>query len=71
MAPRANWKGYLQLSLVSCPIALFTDSDTCRRRCCPHMRVRSVLDCCYLRTDSAGASARFLSGSLQPRLFSW
>src|SRR3984893_6952094 len=23
MAPRANWKGYLKLSLVSCPIALF------------------------------------------------
>ena len=24
MAPRAYWKGYLKLSLVSCPIALFT-----------------------------------------------
>jgi DNA end-binding protein Ku len=23
MAPRAQWKGYLRLSLVSCPIALF------------------------------------------------
>src|ERR1700745_3047057 len=23
MAPRAQWKGYLKLSLVSCPIALF------------------------------------------------
>jgi DNA end-binding protein Ku len=23
MAPRANWKGYLKLSLVSCPIALY------------------------------------------------
>jgi DNA end-binding protein Ku len=23
MAPRANWKGFLQLSLVTCPIALF------------------------------------------------
>jgi len=23
MAPRAYWKGYLTLSLVSCPIALF------------------------------------------------
>ena len=22
MAPRANWKGYLRLSLVSCPIAV-------------------------------------------------
>ena len=23
MAPRANWKGYLKLSLVSCAVALF------------------------------------------------
>jgi DNA end-binding protein Ku len=23
MAPRANWKGFLKLSLVTCPVALF------------------------------------------------
>jgi DNA end-binding protein Ku len=28
MAPRANWKGYLKLSLVSCPIALFPASSS-------------------------------------------
>src|SRR5215471_11689944 len=29
MAPRANWKGFLRLSLVTCPVALYTDtSDT-------------------------------------------
>src|SRR3984893_3436619 len=27
MAPRAYWKGYLKLSLVSCPVALFPDSS--------------------------------------------
>jgi non-homologous end joining protein Ku len=27
MAPRANWKGYLRLSLVSCPIALYPLSE--------------------------------------------
>jgi DNA end-binding protein Ku len=27
MAPRANWKGYLRLSLVSCPIALSSLSE--------------------------------------------
>src|SRR5215468_3269728 len=27
MAPRANWKGYLRLSLVSCPIALYPCSS--------------------------------------------
>ncbi|RAI38834.1 Ku protein [Rhodoplanes roseus] len=33
MAPRANWKGYLRLSLVSCPIALYpatTDREKIR-----------------------------------------
>src|ERR1700761_5669928 len=24
MAPRANWKGFLRLSLVTCPVALYT-----------------------------------------------
>ena len=29
MAPRANWKGFLRLSLVTCPVALFpATSDT-------------------------------------------
>jgi non-homologous end joining protein Ku len=31
MAPRANWKGFLRLSLVTCPVALFpatSDSET-------------------------------------------
>jgi hypothetical protein len=27
IAPRANWKGYLRLSLVSCPIALYPASS--------------------------------------------
>ena len=31
MAPRANWKGYLKLSLVSCPIALYPASSTAER----------------------------------------
>jgi DNA end-binding protein Ku len=31
MAPRANWKGYLKLSLVSCPVALFPASSTATR----------------------------------------
>src|ERR1051325_9703425 len=28
MAPRANWKGYLKLSLVSCGVALFPATTT-------------------------------------------
>ena len=28
MAPRANWKGFLRLSLVTCPVALFTSTSS-------------------------------------------
>jgi DNA end-binding protein Ku len=31
MAPRSNWKGYLKLSLVSCPIALYPAVDAGER----------------------------------------
>jgi hypothetical protein len=31
MAPRAYWKGYLKLSLVSCPIALYPASSSAER----------------------------------------
>lgn len=31
MAPRPNWKGYLKLSLVSCPVALFTATASSSR----------------------------------------
>jgi DNA end-binding protein Ku len=31
VAPRANWKGYLKLSLVSCPVALFPVASTTER----------------------------------------
>ena len=31
MAPRAYWKGYLKLSLVSCPIAIYTGTSSTER----------------------------------------
>src|SRR5438128_351705 len=31
MAPRPNWKGYLKLGLVSCPIALYPATSTNKR----------------------------------------
>jgi hypothetical protein len=31
MAPRASWKGYLKLSLVSCPIALYPATSSSER----------------------------------------
>ena len=31
MAPRANWKGYLTIAELSCPVALFTAASTAER----------------------------------------
>ena len=31
MAPRPQWKGYLKLSLVSCPVALYSATSTSQR----------------------------------------
>src|SRR6267143_1132357 len=31
MAPRPNWKGFLKLSLVSCPVALYSATSTSQR----------------------------------------
>ena len=50
MAPRAYWKGYLRLSLVSCPIALYPATserekvslDQIDRKTGHHVRYRKV-----------------------------
>ena len=31
MAPRPNWKGYLKLALVSCPVAMFSATSSSER----------------------------------------
>jgi len=31
MAPRANWKGFLRLSLVTCPVALYPATSDSRK----------------------------------------
>ena len=31
MAPRANWKGFLKLAELSCPVALYTAASTSER----------------------------------------
>jgi hypothetical protein len=51
MPPRANWKGYLRLSLVSCPIALYPASSLNHQQD-EHGRSRSG------RTDPQGARHR-------------
>jgi|SRR5450755_2089983 DNA end-binding protein Ku len=33
MAPRANWKGFLRLSLVTCPVALFPATSETEKVC--------------------------------------
>jgi non-homologous end joining protein Ku len=44
MAPRANWKGYLRLSLVSCPIALFPATSE-REKIRFHQNAARALEC--------------------------
>jgi hypothetical protein len=54
MAPRANWKGYLRLSLVSCPIALYPalgGSGTFRDALLQRMPARSQRRVLVLRSD--------------------
>ena len=40
MAPRANWKGYLKLSLVSCAVALYPGDQFVRPRPLPYAQSR-------------------------------
>jgi DNA end-binding protein Ku len=42
MAPRTNWKGYLKLSLVSCPVALYPATTGPTERVTFHVLNRST-----------------------------
>lgn len=59
MAPRANWKGYLRLSLVSCPVALYpatTENEKVRfhrlnRKTGHRVRIQNVDDVTHQPVD--------------------
>jgi non-homologous end joining protein Ku len=47
MAPRANWKGFLRLSLVTCPVALFpatSESEKVSFNYCKRRRLLPEMD---------------------------
>ena len=52
MAPRANWKGYLRLSLVSCPIALRVCVPRCGSGLSTQMQCSTLPCCCNEKTNT-------------------
>jgi hypothetical protein len=64
MAPRASWKGYLKLSLVSCPIALYPAASSSERVSFNRInkktgnRLKQQLGLLRLRVRTLGAQAQ-------------
>ena len=52
MAPRAYWKGYLKLSLVSCPIALYPASSSSERVSFHRINKKTGHRIKYLKVDA-------------------
>src|ERR1700730_3147728 len=62
MAPRAYWKGYLKLSLVSCPIALFPATSEREKR-------SARPSCLAFRPGTWRTSARVQPGHMGDRTY--
>jgi non-homologous end joining protein Ku len=79
MAPRANWKGFLRLSLVTCPVALYpatSDSEKISfnqiNRATGHRKKKKVLNSAHNRTLAGTGMHRSddsLANSLKAILF--
>src|SRR5438876_1682360 len=52
VAPRAYWKGYLKLSLVSCPVALFTASSEREQISCKQVNMKTGTRIKYRKVDA-------------------
>jgi len=52
MAPRANWKGFLRLSLVTCPVALFPATSDSEKISFNQINKRTGHRIRYLRVDA-------------------
>ena len=61
MAPRANWKGFLRLSLVTCPVALYPATSDAEKISFNQINRNTGHRIRYVRVDS---SATFSSSSL-------
>ena len=51
MAPRANWKGFLRLSLVTCPVALFPATSDAEKISFNQINKKTGHRIRYLRVD--------------------
>jgi hypothetical protein len=52
MAPRANWKGFLRLSLVTCPIALFPATSESEKISFNQINKKTAHRIRYLKVDA-------------------
>src|SRR5438067_11211579 len=52
MAPRANWKGYLRLSLVTCPIALYPATSEAEKISFNQLNKKTGHRIKYLKVDA-------------------
>ena len=52
MAPRANWKGFLRLSLVTCPVALFPATSDAEKISFNQINKKTGHRIRYLRVDA-------------------
>src|SRR5215510_14144161 len=52
MAPRANWKGFLRLSLVTCPVALFPATSDSEKISFNQLNKKTGHRIRYLRVDA-------------------
>jgi non-homologous end joining protein Ku len=56
MAPRANWKGFLRLSLVTCPIALFPATSESEKISFNQINKKTGHRIPYLKVDAETAT---------------
>jgi len=68
VAPRAYWKGYLKLSLVSCPVALFPASSEREKISFTLMRY-SISRSCFNEAIST-RRRRSIGGTISPMMVS-
>jgi len=52
MAPRANWKGFLKLSLVTCPVALFPATSETEKVSFNHINRKTGHRIKYTKVDA-------------------
>src|ERR1700746_3586666 len=52
MAPRANWKGFLRLSLVTCPVALYPATSESEKVSCNQLNRKTGHRIKYMKVDA-------------------